>query len=113
MSEVMDVKIADLVELGLLSPPEKLHGFFDGKRINGKLNSDGAFVCGGVVSGSPSVAAGQAITALSGRTSPSRAYWSVNGWQFWHVTGGEHAGKTLADLRGEFLERKKRKPRKS
>jgi hypothetical protein len=107
---ILSVRIRDLIEAGLLSPPAKLHGYHGQHRIVAKLKSDGSFVCGSTTSASPSVAAGQAITASSGQRSPGRGYWSVNGWQFWRVTDGNSAGKTLADLRRELLEAQERKP---
>jgi Restriction Enzyme Adenine Methylase Associated len=102
--DFLSVRILDLIEAGLLSPSDKLHGNHGETYYEARLESDGTFICGSITSSSPSVAAGQAITARSGQKSPSRSYWSINGWKFWHVSDGDRAGKTLADVRREFLE---------
>jgi hypothetical protein len=102
--DFLSVRILDLIEAGLLSPLEKLHGNHGDAYYEARLKRDGTFICGSISSSSPSVAAGQAITARSGQRSPSRSYWSINGWKFWHVSDGGRAGKTLADLPREFLE---------
>ena len=102
--DILSVRIVDLMEAGLLSPSAKLHGYHGQNRIDAEVKSDGSFVCGSIISASPSVAAGQAITATSGQRSPGRTYWSINGWQFWRVTHGGRAGRTLADLRRELFE---------
>ena len=86
----------------------KLHGYHRQLHIEATLRSDGTFVCGEIVSASPSVAAGQAITAKSGQKSPGRNYLSINGWLFWQVTCRDGKARTLADLRRELFEARQR-----
>ena len=106
--EVQSISVADLIEAGLLRHTARLHGYYGQLRIEATLKRDGTFVCDEVVSSSPSVAAGRAITAKSGQRTPGRTYLSVNGWIFWRVTGRGENARTLADLRRELVETRQR-----
>jgi hypothetical protein len=103
-TDIQSVRITDLIEAGLLPRTAKLHGYHGQLRIEATLKSDGTFTSGSTVSASPSVAAGQAITARSGQKSPGRNYLSINGWLFWQVIGPDGNARTLADLRRELFD---------
>ena len=108
IDDIQSIRIVDLIEAALLSRTAKLHGYHGQLHIEATLKSDGTFMCGATVSSSPSVAAGQAITAKSGQTSPGRSYLSINGWLFWQVIGRDGTARTLADLRRELFETRQR-----
>jgi hypothetical protein len=107
-ADIPSVRVADLIEAGLLPRRAKLHGYHGSLRIEAMLTNDGSFTCGSIVSASPSVAAGQAITAISGQKSPGRNYLSINGWLFWQVVGSDGRALSLADLRRELVETRQR-----
>ena len=107
-ADIQSVRVADLIEAGLLPRTAKLHGYHGQLHIEATLKSDGTFICGSTASSSPSVAAGQAITAKSGQKSPGRNYLSINGWLFWQVIGRDGKARTLADLRRELFEARQR-----
>jgi hypothetical protein len=99
---IQSLRLIDLIEAGLLPSAAKIYGQHGDILIEGIVQSDGSIRCGDTISSSLSVAAGQAITSKSGRTSPGRNYMSVNGWLFWHIKGRDGATKTLADLRQQM-----------
>jgi hypothetical protein len=106
--DLQSVRITDLIAAGLLPRMAELHGYYGQLHVKATLKSDGTFMCGSTISLSPSVAAGQAITAKSGQTSPGRSYLSINGWLFWRVIGRDGTARTLADLRRELFETRQR-----
>ncbi len=104
ITDIQTVRIADLIDAGILSLETKLHGVQGSIVIEATIKKEGILVCGAVSYSSPSVAAGQSLTAISGRKSPGRNYLSINGWTFWRIAGHGGPAKTLADLRREFFE---------
>lgn len=104
ITDIQTVRIADLIDAGVLSPTTKLRGVQGSTVIEATIKEDGDIVCRTVSYSSPSVAAGQSLTAISGRKSPGRNYLSINGWTFWKVAGHDGSAKTLADLRREFFD---------
>jgi hypothetical protein len=102
------IRVADLMDAGLVSRAEELHGYNGRDRFEARLESDGTIICGTKIYTSLSVAAGEAITARSGKAAPGRNYFSVNGWKFWHVVGRNGETKTLAELRLELFEARSR-----
>lgn len=104
ITDIQTVRIVDLIDAGVLSPSAKIHGVHGSTSIEATIKRDGTVVCRAVSYSSPSVAAGQSLTAISGRKSPGRNYLSINGWTFWKVTGHDGQAKTLADLRREFFD---------
>ena len=95
--------VKELIERGLISAPAPVFGIHAGKRIESRLEADGTFTYGGQSYASPSVAAGRAITAETGTTTPTRSYRSVNGWKFWQVTCADGKPRTLAEIREQML----------
>jgi len=91
--------VASLIESGAITAPVTVRGDWQGKTIEAELQPDGTFVFQKQVYNSPSVAAGHAITATSGVTTPGRAYASVNGWKFWNVQGADGQWRSLKELR--------------
>lgn len=98
------LRVVDLIEAGLLKKYAAIHGLYGDLLVEGVVLPDGTIKSYDIISASPSVAAGQAITALTGRRSPGRNYLSVNGWLFWHTKVNDGATKTLADLRRQLTE---------
>jgi hypothetical protein len=104
ITDIQTVRIADLIDAGVISPQTKIRGVHGSTVIEATIKKDGTLVCRAMSYSSPSVAAGQSITAISGRKSPGRNYLSINGWTFWKVAGHVGSEKTLADLRREFFD---------
>lgn len=102
--EPLRFRVADLIDRGLISAPARIFGYHSGRRIEARLAPDGTISYRGQKYASPSVAAGRAITAATGFSSPGRAYLSINGWLFWHVTGAAGKPRTLAEIRNEIFE---------
>ena len=91
--------VALLIESGAITAPALVRGDWQGKTIEAELQRDGTFVFHKQIYNSPSVAAGHAITATSGVTTPGRAYASVNGWKFWNVRGADGLWRSLKEIR--------------
>jgi len=102
------IGLVEMIEKGVIAAPVVVFGYYEETRFEATLNQDGTFLCGGELYNSPSVAAGRAITKMSGRRSPGRGYWSINGWNFWQVPCDHGAPKTLAAIRQEMVEDAKR-----
>jgi hypothetical protein len=107
-ADIQMIRVFDLIKAGLVSRAEKLHGHHGRDRLEATLTGDGTINCGTKNYASPSVAAGEAITTKTGKTTPGRNYFSVNGWRFWRVTDRSGATKSLADLRLELFESQSR-----
>ena len=91
--------VAALIESGAIKAPVTVRGDWQGKTIEASLQQDGTFLFREQAYNSPSVAAGHAITATSGVTTPGRAYASVNGWKFWQVEVAKGEWRSLKDIR--------------
>lgn len=91
--------VASLIGSGAIEAPVTVRGDWHGKTIEAELQMDGTFVFQKQTYSSPSVAAGHAITATSGVTTPGRAYASVNGWKFWNVRGADGQWRSLKEIR--------------
>jgi hypothetical protein len=96
------VQVRDLIERGLISAPTPIYGFHSGKRIQARLDVDGTISYRRQKYSSASMAAGQAITAMTGFTPPGRPYYTVNGWRFWRVPSPDGEARTLAEIRNEM-----------
>jgi hypothetical protein len=103
LPEPLTIIVTDLIDLGLINAPTTVFGTHSGKRIEALLTPDGTFVRGGNVYSSPSVAAGQAITAEVGVSTTGRDYASINGWKFWRVVCPDGKIRSLADIREQLL----------
>ena len=101
--EPLIIIVTDLIDHGLISAPAKVFGTHSGKGIEALLTPDGKFVHRGNIYSSPSVAAGQAVTAEVGVLSAGRNYLSVNGWKFWQVICPDGRSRSLAELREQLL----------
>jgi hypothetical protein len=66
-ADIQAIRIVDLIEAGLVSRSERLHGFHGQDRFEARVKRDGTIICGTKVYASPSVAAGEAITSRSGK----------------------------------------------
>ena len=100
--ELHQLHVRDLIERGLIRAPAPVFGFHSGRRIEARLEAQGAFRYGREIYASPSVAAGKAITAETGISSPGRTYLSINGWKFWQVTCPDGKSRTLAEIREQM-----------
>ena len=103
-SEPFKILVTDLIDHDLIHTPTTVFGTHSGKRIEAVLTPDGTFLHRGRTYSSPSVAAGNAITATLGVSSIGRNYLSINGWKFWHVLDSDGTPRCLADLREELLQ---------
>ena len=83
------ITVKELIEAGRLNAPVDIFGIYNGKRVDGRILRNGSIQVAGVEYSSPSVAAGVGITKATGRTTPGRNYFSVNGWKFWRVPHGK------------------------
>jgi hypothetical protein len=95
--------LRDLIERGLISAPTPIFGFHSGRRIQARLDVDGTISYRRQRYSSPSLAAGQVITARTGFAPPGRPYHSVNGWRFWWVPCPDGESRTLAEIREQML----------
>jgi hypothetical protein len=102
------LRVTDLIERGLISAPTRIFGHHSGRRIGARLAADGTISYRGQKYASPSVAAGQAITAETGFSSPGRRYHSINGWLFWQVTCPDGQLRTLAQIRDQIPQQTRR-----
>ena len=93
--------VKDLINSGLIVAPTPIFGFYLGKRIDARLDADGTFSFRRRKYSSPSMAAGQAITASTGTSPSGRPYYSVNGWKFWKVSRADGQW-TLAEIRRQL-----------
>jgi hypothetical protein len=96
-----NVNVKDLIDSGLIVAPTSIFGFHLGKRIEASLAVDGTISFRRRKYSSPSMAAGQAITASTGTSPPGRPYYSVNGWKFWKVSRADGQW-TLAQIRRQL-----------
>ena len=99
----ISVTLEDLIKRGHLQAPTRIFGSHSGKNIVGRVLRDGSIQIGRDRFASPSVAAGVAITKATGRLTPGRRYFSINGWFFWFVGSTSDRGPVLLDdLRKNF-----------
>jgi hypothetical protein len=96
------VDVKNLIDSGLIAAPTPIFGFYYGERIRARLDGDGTFSFRRRKYSSPSMAAGQAITANTGASPPGRLYHSVNGWTFWRITRPDGETRTLAEIREQL-----------
>lgn len=96
-----NLSILSLIESGQIRAPATVRLDSHGTIIEASIQKDGTFLFRGENFASPSVAAGYAITATTGFTTPGRAYASVNGWRFWRIEGRDGRWRSLKSLRDE------------
>lgn len=94
--------LQQLYQLGAFSKGVTIFADVDGKRATGTILPDGCVMTLNKEFASLSVAAGVAITMLTGRTTIDRAYASVNGWKFWQYQLSDNRILTLDELRRMF-----------
>ncbi len=97
-----DVNLTDLMESHLLSPGQSLFMSYkprggDKKQYEAIVSTDGSLVTLGRTFSAPSYAALACIQSAGSDRE------TVNGWRSWR----DQEGRTLADLRDQFLEKKK------
>jgi len=105
-----NVNVKDLIDSGLIVAPTPIFGFYLGKRIEAHLAADGTISFRRRKYSSPSMAAGQAITASTRTSPPGRLYHSVNGWKFWKVSRADGQW-TLAEIRRQLPPNQANQPR--
>lgn len=93
--------LVSLIEEGAITAPSIIRGDAQGTAIEATIEKDGTIVFRGMSFNSPSVAAGHAITATTGFTTPGRSYASVNGWKFWRIAGKRGEWRSLKEVRDE------------
>ena len=92
-----NVKLADVIAAGLLTPPLKLFRNYKGQRMEATLLSDGTVDFQGKVFRTCSTAAEVARSTVTGRKM------NTNGWSFWQYTAGEGNARELTAARIEYL----------
>lgn len=99
MTSALGPSVSNLIANGAIKAPVQVRGEHKGKSIEAVIQPDGTFLFHGRTFNSPSVAAGFAITAITGATTPGRSYFSVNGWKFWKVAGADGSWRSLLEVR--------------
>lgn len=94
--------LEQLYQLGAFSNGTTIFADADGKKATGTILPDGHVMTLDKEFASLSVAAGVAITTLTGRTTFGRSYASVNGWKFWKYKLPDDHILTLDELRRKF-----------
>lgn len=97
--------LASLVDSGAIAAPAVVRGDAKGTVVEATVEMDGTITYQGKTFNSPSVAAGHAITATTGFTTPGRSYASVNGWAFWRVADVTGQWRSLKEVRDEQTSR--------
>lgn len=92
------ITVKDLIDSGAIKAPLTVYGEYRGHQVKAEITTEGEFRIGNDIYSSPSVAAGKAVTSMTGMRTPSRSYLSVNGWKFWMVS----ASSSLADVRSSL-----------
>ena len=99
------VKLADLIEAGLLQPPLALEKRYKGVRLEAIVEADGRVRFAGESYNSLSTAAGMARRTVIGAP-PGYAYPATNGWIFWQFRDPATGQlRLIDDLRQQYLQR--------
>jgi hypothetical protein len=99
------VKLADLIEAGLLQPPLALEKTYKGVRLDAIVEADGRVRFTGESYDSLSTAAGMARKTVIGAP-PGYAYPQTNGWIFWQFRDPATGQlRPIDDLRQQYLQR--------
>jgi len=93
------IEINDLIKEGLIKIPTSIFGIFEGRRVEAKIKNNGIVEYKDKEFVSLSMAAGVAITSVSGKKAPGREYYSINGWNFWIIENQDGKLMNLSKLR--------------
>lgn len=98
------VSLEDLINAGVLKPPQELVTIYRQQELTATLQIDGSIIYNGESYGSLSLAAGNARNIVSGPPPDGRKYYPTNGWAFWGLKDAR-TGKLipLSQIRDEFL----------
>lgn len=91
------VKLADVIAAGLLTPPLMLFRKYKGKRVEATLLADGSVGFQGTIYKTSSTAAETARGTVTGRKM------NTNGWSFWKYAGADGKARELTAARTEYL----------
>ena len=93
------IKLSDLIETGVITPPFAIHVCFKGKTFKAKIDKDGFIILDGHRHTSLSVAGGIVRAAVSGKPADGLRYRRVNGWSFWKYKDANGKAKSIDELR--------------
>lgn len=80
--KVVDVKVAGLIQVGLITPPMELERKYKGVHLKATIEQEGSVVFDGEHYNSLSIAGAMARKSIIGAP-PGRRYPQTNGWMFW------------------------------
>ncbi|MFX0201970.1 MAG: hypothetical protein ACFFCW_38150, partial [Candidatus Hodarchaeota archaeon] len=93
----LDVKVSDLIQAGLITPPMELERKYKGVYLKAAIHQDGSLVFDGEHYSSLSTAGGIARKSVIGAP-PGREYPQTNGWTFWKYQDTETGKLEEVDL---------------
>lgn len=96
------VKLADLIEAGIIKPPFPIHVSFKGKKFSAKIDKDGFVLMDGKRHTSLSIAGGIVRAAVSGKPDDGLPYRRVNGWTFWRFKDADGQSRPVDELRKRY-----------
>jgi len=95
--KVVDVKVGDLIQAGLIIPPLELERKYKGVQLKATIEQDGSVVFDGERYNSLSIAGAMARKSIIGAP-PGRRYPQTNGWTFWRYHDTETGKLEKIDL---------------
>lgn len=96
------IKLADLIEAGIITPPFPIHVNFKGKDFAAEIDPDGFVLMNGKRHTSLSIAGGIVRATVSGKPDDGLPYRRVNGWTFWRYIDAGGQVKPLDVLRKKY-----------
>ncbi len=96
------IKLADLIEAGIIKPPFPIHVTFKGRDFSAEIDSDGFVLMGGKRHTSLSIAGGIVRATVSGKPDDGLPYRRVNGWTFWRYIDAGGQAKPVDALRKKY-----------
>lgn len=96
------VKLADLIEAGIIETPFSIHVNFKNRSFSAEVDSDGFVLMDGKRHTSLSIAGGVVRAIVSGTPNDGLAYRRVNGWIFWRYTDENGQVRPMDVLRKKY-----------
>lgn len=96
------IKLADLIEARIITPPFPIHVNFKGKDFTAEIDPDGFVLMDGKRHTSLSIAGGIVRATVSGKPDDGLPYRRVNGWTFWRYTDAKGQAKPVDELRKKY-----------
>ncbi len=96
------IKLADLIEAGIIKPPFPIHVNFKGKNFSAEIDKDGFVLMDDKRHTSLSIAGGIVRATVSGKPDDGLPYRRANGWTFWRFTDADGQTRPIDELRKKF-----------